>query len=132
MKNITFLLLFLLCSCGQNSDGDVQSTDGSSLYSTIITNGDLTFYINETYQYGYGNITSSVVNNSKTYKYNFDYELQLWQNGILLDSTGPCYIYELYPGQSQRGGGLNTRYTINDQTFKIVMTNSFVLSSVNN
>lgn len=123
MKYIFFLLFIIaLSSCGQHSDGEVYESGGGVTYSTVIRSGDLIFYCNETYNYGMGNVTITVLNNSRDYMYNFDIETQLFQDGVIVESSGVGYIYDLYPGQSQQANGFSTRYTINDQLIRVVIT----------
>ena len=124
MKYLLILFTVFLCSCHtQNTDGGVYESDYSNTYATTISNGDLIFYVKETYQYGSGSIMTTVLNNSPNYMYNFDFQLEIFQDGVIVDSSGSCSIYDLYPGQSQDGGYLTTRYTINDQFIRIVVSN---------
>lgn len=124
MKYLLILCTLFLCSCHyQHTDGDVYDSNGDVTFNTTIRDGDLIFYVKEKYQYGNGYITTTVVNNSPNYVYNFNCELQLWQNGFIVESSGMNYIYDLFPGQAQDCCYICTRYTINDQLVRIVVTN---------
>lgn len=120
---ILFVIMFGLCSCRSSDDDDDEYYNRSVIYSTICSNGDLSFHIKEIYQYNTRSVESIVVNNSYNYSYSFDYEMQIWHDGILLDSSGIYYIYDLNPGNSEDGGGLYSRYSLNDNTIKIVINN---------
>lgn len=121
MKLFLILCSLICCSCQYKNNDDLYVYDGENVYYNTIISGDLTFYIKKTYQYGNVNIITSVVNNSPIYIYNFYCEIQVFQNGFLIESSNKNYIYDLFPGQSQNCCYINTRYT-NDQNIKFVLS----------
>jgi hypothetical protein len=49
--------------------------------------------------------------------------MKSWQNGIIVETSGTNSIFDIYPGQSQNCCYVSTRYTINDQTVRVVVSN---------
>ena len=125
MKLIVLAIMMLsLASCGQETSGGVFYTSSTS-YNVpfIIVGGDIAFACVETYQNGYGNITTNATNTSSNYEYSFDYEIQLWQYGMIVQSSGVYSCLSLMPQQTQKTANVMTDQVYDPQFVKIVISN---------
>lgn len=127
MKYILLLLLIIsFTSCGQQTSGGVYYVDATYPYQQTIFLGydKVLFTVQENYQNGYGNITTMITNQSNDKSYNsFDYEIQCFQNGMIVQSSGVYTCYNLFPGQSQEGCNIVTNQIYDPQFIKIVIRN---------
>lgn len=110
-------------ACGQQTSGGVYYSSYEYNNAFMIVSGDIAFSCIEVYKNNYGNITTNITNTSNQYEYSFEYEIQLIQNGMIVQSSGVYSCYNIMPQQSQQGANVMSSNIYEPQYVKIVISN---------